>query len=56
MRTCRVCAALVRSVDAPRMIGDNTRLRAATGWTPDFTLEQTLADVLAAARATVAPD
>ena len=46
--------ALVRAVDAPRMIGDNTRLRETTGWTPDYTLDQTLADVLAAARATIA--
>lgn len=45
--------ALVRAVDAPRMIGDNTRLRARTGWEPEFTLEQTLADVLATARASI---
>ena len=43
--------ALVRPIDAPRMVGDNTRLRAATGWAPEYTLEQTLADVLEAARA-----
>ena len=47
---------LVRAVDAPVMIGDNTRLRETTGWAPDFSLEQTLADVLAAARATVATE
>ncbi len=46
--------ALVRPVDAPRMIGDNTRLRETTGWAPDYTLDQTLADVLAAARAAIA--
>ncbi len=46
--------ALVRAVDAPRMIGDNTRLRETTGWAPDYTLDQTLADVLAAARAAIA--
>ena len=46
--------ALVRPVDAPRMIGDNSRLRAVTGWDPEYTLEQTLADVLAAARAAIA--
>jgi len=45
---------LVRPVDAPRMIGDNTRLRATTEWAPEFTLEQTLADVLEAARASLA--
>ncbi len=48
--------ALVRSVDAPRMVGDNTRLRTTTSWSPEYTLEQTLADVLAAARATVAAE
>ena len=42
--------ALVRPIDAPRMVGDNTHLRAATGWAPEFTLEETLADVLDAAR------
>ncbi len=47
---------LVRAVDAPVMIGDNTRLREATGWAPDFSLEQTLADVLATARASVATE
>jgi GDP-4-dehydro-6-deoxy-D-mannose reductase len=46
--------SLVRAVDAPRMVGDNTRLRERTGWTPEHTLASTLADVLAAARAAVA--
>lgn len=46
--------ALVRPIDAPRMVGDNTHLRDTTGWAPDFTLEQTLADVLGAARAAAA--
>ncbi|MEP6623535.1 MAG: GDP-mannose 4,6-dehydratase [Acidimicrobiia bacterium] len=45
--------ALVRPVDAPRMIGDNTCLRDATGWSPEYTLERTLDDVLAAARAAI---
>ena len=45
---------LVRAVDAPRMIGDNTRLRTTTGWTPQFSLEQTLGDVLASARSKLA--
>ena len=48
--------ALVRTVDAPRMVGDNTRLRERTGWSPEFTLAQTLADVLAAARQAVAAE
>jgi GDP-4-dehydro-6-deoxy-D-mannose reductase len=42
--------ALVRPVDAPRMVGDNTRLRERTGWAPEHSLADTLADVLAAAR------
>ena len=46
--------ALVRAVDAPRMIGDNTQLRTTTGWTPQFSLEQTLGDVLASARSKLA--
>jgi len=48
--------ALVRTVDAPRMVGDNTKLRARTGWSPELTLAQTLADVLAAARVAVASE
>lgn len=48
--------ALVRPVDAPRMLGDNTKLRAATGWSPEYPLAQTLADVLDAARARVAAE
>jgi len=48
--------SLVRAVDAPRMVGDNAKLRAATGWEPEFTLDRTLADVLEAARATVATE
>ncbi len=41
---------LVRPVEVPRLVGDNTRLRAATGWAPEIDLDQTLADVLAEAR------
>jgi len=48
--------ALVRAVDAPRMVGDNAKLRAGTGWAPEYPLHQTLADVLEAARATVAAE
>jgi GDP-4-dehydro-6-deoxy-D-mannose reductase len=40
----------VRPVDVPRLIGDPSRLRAATGWAPVIPLERTLADVLAEAR------
>lgn len=42
---------LVRPVDVPVLVGDATRLRDATGWTPQIPLERTLADALDAARA-----
>ncbi|MGI8793863.1 MAG: GDP-mannose 4,6-dehydratase [Acidimicrobiales bacterium] len=45
--------ALMRPVDVPVLRGDNRRLVTATGWEPTLTLEQTLADVLAEARAAV---
>jgi GDP-4-dehydro-6-deoxy-D-mannose reductase len=41
---------LVRPVDVPRLVCDPARLRAATGWEPEIPLEQTLRDVLGAAR------
>ena len=37
-----------RPVDVPDQVGDLARLAALTGWRPQITLEQTLADVLAA--------
>ena len=37
----------LRPVDVPVVRGDNTKLRDATGWSPDIPLEQTLGDVLA---------
>jgi GDP-4-dehydro-6-deoxy-D-mannose reductase len=45
-----VDADLVRSVDAPRLVGSPAKLFAATGWQPEIPLEQTLRDVLDAAR------
>jgi GDP-4-dehydro-6-deoxy-D-mannose reductase len=42
----------VRPVEIPRMVGDASRLRAATGWEPEIPLEQTIADMLQAVRAT----
>jgi GDP-4-dehydro-6-deoxy-D-mannose reductase len=42
---------LVRPVDVPRLVGDASKLRAGTGWKPEFRLDQTLADVLESARA-----
>jgi GDP-4-dehydro-6-deoxy-D-mannose reductase len=42
----------LRPADIPRLAGDPTRLRAATGWEPQIPLEQTLADALEVARET----
>jgi GDP-4-dehydro-6-deoxy-D-mannose reductase len=39
---------LVRPVDVPVLVGDNAKLRAATGWQPEIPLEDTLRDTLAA--------
>ena len=46
-----VDADLVRPVDVPRLVGSPAKLAATTGWQPEIPLEQTLRDVLAAARA-----
>ncbi len=46
---------LQRPVDIPVLRGDNTRVRTATGWTPEIPLHQTLADLLAHWRTTIAP-
>jgi GDP-4-dehydro-6-deoxy-D-mannose reductase len=43
--------ALVRPVEVPALVADATKLRAATGWAPARPFEETLAEVLAAARA-----
>ncbi len=42
--------ALVRPVDVPFLVGDPAKLRAATGWEPQYSLDDTLAWVLDAAR------
>ena len=42
--------ARVRPADIPRLSGDPSKLRAVAGWEPEISLEQTLADTLAAAR------
>ncbi len=44
--TVRVDPARVRPVDLSFLIADAGKLRAATGWEPTFTIEQTLADML----------
>jgi len=42
----RVDPELVRPVDIPILVGDHSKLSAATGWRPEISLETTLADVL----------
>ena len=39
-------SALMRPSDAPILVGDSTRLRQATGWSPDIAFDQTLDDLL----------
>jgi GDP-4-dehydro-6-deoxy-D-mannose reductase len=41
---------LVRPLDVPRLVGSPAKLQAETGWHPEIPLEQTLRDVLEAAR------
>jgi GDP-4-dehydro-6-deoxy-D-mannose reductase len=43
-------AERMRPADIPRMHGDASKLREATGWQPEIPLEQTLADALESAR------
>ena len=38
--------ARVRPVDQPLLVADASKLRAATGWEPAYSIEQTLADML----------
>jgi GDP-4-dehydro-6-deoxy-D-mannose reductase len=38
--------SLLRPVEVPRLVGDNTRLRHATGWAPTHPFEDTLAQIL----------
>jgi GDP-4-dehydro-6-deoxy-D-mannose reductase len=45
--------ALVRPVDVPSFVGDPTKLRAATGYEPAYTLDDTLDAALADARRAV---
>jgi GDP-4-dehydro-6-deoxy-D-mannose reductase len=42
----RVDTARVRPVDQPLLIADASKLRAAVGWKPRYTIDQTLADML----------
>ncbi|HVA42688.1 MAG TPA: GDP-mannose 4,6-dehydratase [Acidimicrobiales bacterium] len=43
----RVDPELVRPVEVPALLGDASKLVAATGWEPEYDLDETLADVLA---------
>jgi GDP-4-dehydro-6-deoxy-D-mannose reductase len=45
----------MRPVDLPDLRGDPAQMAAATGWAPEYTLDQTLADVLAHWRRHLAP-
>jgi GDP-4-dehydro-6-deoxy-D-mannose reductase len=45
-------AERVRAVDQPLLIADPSKLSAATGWKPHYTIEQTLGDMLAFYRKT----
>ena len=47
--------ARMRPSDVPLSYGDNTRLRAATGWAPRLSLPESLRDVYADAQARLAP-
>jgi GDP-4-dehydro-6-deoxy-D-mannose reductase len=49
----RVDPARVRPVDQPLLIADASKLRAAVGWEPRYTIEQTLADMLEFCRKTL---
>jgi GDP-4-dehydro-6-deoxy-D-mannose reductase len=51
--TARVDPALARPVDVPVLVGDPTKLGAATGWQPTYDIRDTLAEMLDAARADV---
>jgi GDP-4-dehydro-6-deoxy-D-mannose reductase len=44
--TPEVDRELTRTADLPHLVGDATRLRQRTGWTPRYTLDQTLQDLV----------
>lgn len=50
----RVDSARIRPVDQPLLVADASKLRAAVGWKPRYTIEQTLADTLEFSRTLVA--
>ena len=47
-------ATRLRQADVPLIYGDNTKLRAATGWAPRYSLARSLRDVYEAARSAAA--
>ena len=49
----RVDPARVRPVDLPMLVADASKLRAATGWEPAYSIEQTLADMLESRRSAI---
>jgi GDP-4-dehydro-6-deoxy-D-mannose reductase len=50
----RVDSRRLRQVDQPLLIADASKLRAAVDWEPNYTIEQTLSDMLEFARGAVA--
>lgn len=46
--------ALVRPLEVPSLVGDNMKLRTATGWEPEYSFDDTLAAVLDDQRARLA--
>ena len=42
-------AALVRPAEVPTLVGDATKLRRATGWSPRFTFDSIIEDLIRAA-------
>ena len=42
----QVDPARIRPVDLPLLVADVTKLRAQTGWEPEYSIEQTLGDML----------
>lgn len=43
-------ATLLRPIDTPILVGDNAKLRAATGWTPRRTIDDIIDDLIHAAK------
>jgi GDP-4-dehydro-6-deoxy-D-mannose reductase len=41
--------ALQRPVDVPALVGDASKLRSATGWTPEHSLDSLIDELISAA-------